>query len=67
MIYIGDAISLCFYPLSGYLADNVLERYKIMITRIIFFYIIACIVTIITVIISVVIASLIRPSVWMRS
>ncbi len=34
VIYIGDVISLCFYPLSGYLADNVLERYKIMITRI---------------------------------
>ncbi len=31
LIYAGNAISLCFYPLAGYLADNVVGRYKIII------------------------------------
>ncbi len=31
LIYAVNAISLCFYPLAGYLADNVVGRYKIII------------------------------------
>ncbi len=57
VIYIGDAISLCFYPLSGYLADNVLGRYKIITTSL-KMYTIACIVTLIPVIVSVVLLAI---------
>ncbi len=31
LIYLGNAISLCFYPLAGYLADNVYGKYKMII------------------------------------
>ncbi len=31
LIYAGNAISLCFYPLAGYIADNVVGRYKVII------------------------------------
>ncbi len=53
VIYIGDAISLCFYPLAGYLADNVLGRYKIIIASLIIF-IFAFIVALIPVAVSIV-------------
>ncbi len=53
IIYIGDAISLCFYPLAGYLADNVLGRYKIIKASLIIF-IFACIVALIPIAVSIV-------------
>ena len=31
LIYAVNAISLCFYPLAGYLADNVVGRYKLIV------------------------------------
>ncbi len=31
LIYAVNAISLCFYPLAGYIADNVVGRYKVII------------------------------------
>ncbi len=53
IIYIGDAISLCFYPLAGYLADNVLGRYKIIKASLIIF-IFAFIVALIPIAVSIV-------------
>ena len=31
LIYIGNGILLCFYPLAGFLADNMFGRYKMVI------------------------------------
>lgn len=45
MVYIINAISLCFYPLAGYLADNVIGQHK-MITRSLLLLVIALIVVI---------------------
>ncbi len=45
VIYIGNAISLCLYPLAGYLADNAVGRYK-MIVRSLQILIIAVVLTI---------------------
>ncbi len=30
LIYVLNAVVLCFYPLAGYLADNIIGRYKII-------------------------------------
>ncbi len=55
VIYIGNAISLCLYPLAGYLADNVVGRYK-MIVRSLQILIITVVLTILPLIAFTVVA-----------